>query len=78
MAAKLAVLKQLRSLAAPTFGCVGMVHKEFNPFPFPNLNRTELLTYATKQFVSRLGRIGLTGPAEAHALEQELSKSGER
>lgn len=71
--AKVEVLRQLGRLTKATFGCVGMVHKEFNPFPFPNLNRKELLGYAAKQFVSRLKQIGLTGPADASSLERKLS-----
>jgi ribonucleoside-diphosphate reductase beta chain len=73
LAAKIEVGKQLGRLIMPTRGCVGMVHKEFDPFPFPNLNRKELLGYAAQQFVSRLKQIGLTGPADAPSLERKLS-----
>lgn len=70
--AKWEVVKQLGKLSAPTFGCVGMVHKEFNPFPFPKLDRLELMRYAAGQFVSRLKQIGIEGPADARTLEQVL------
>jgi ribonucleoside-diphosphate reductase beta chain len=72
VSAKLEVLKQLGRLSKPAFGCVAMVHKEFQPFPFPNLDRVELLRYAGKQFVSRLSRLGFKGPVKAEALEQAL------
>ena len=55
--AAIEVIAQLLRVSRDTFGSVGMVHREFEPFPFPSLDRGKLLAYAVDQFSARLHSI---------------------
>ncbi len=47
------IVQQLFRLIPATYGCVGMVYREFEPFPFPNLDKNDLRRFALGRFWKR-------------------------